>query len=160
MRRCKYKEGERRIGFNYFGLSFNNVVVREVTPVDQFYFEKTKSSDDGEECIAYVDPIRMLFNQQRLDNLGSMAVENWLNSLKGTNADPLSELREKCSDADLLRMIKSRHIQQPSEVMAWVQYTQDNMAEFEAEAAKLLQERQAQELEKETEKVDVPPKSE
>lgn len=161
MRRCNYKNGTRRIGFNYYGVSLNNVVVREATPVDQFYFEESVSADDGNKCVAFCDPIRMLFNQQRLNNLGAMAVENWLNAMKNTKNDPLAELRKKCSDADLLQMIKSRHIQQPSEVMAWVQYTQSNMAQFEAEVASILQAREVEEQAKNSaQKVEVPPKTE
>lgn len=160
--RRNIKRCTNRIGFTYESLSFGNVVVREPNPVDQFYFERTKSADDGCECIAYTDPIRMLFNQQRLSSIGSMAVENWLDSLKNLKNDPLAELRKKCSDSDLKQLIKSRHIQQPSEIMAYAKYCQDNMTEFESEVSKLVAARQAEEDAKKTkESVNVePPKSE
>lgn len=148
MRRCVYKNNKKSFGFNYLGLSFNNIVVRNCTPIDSFYTECSQSSDDGSECIAYTDPIRMIFNQQRLSQLGQMGLDAWLDSLRNTKKDPLAELRKKCSDADLKEMIKSRHIQQPSEVMAWVQYCQSNMQTFESEVAKKVEARQAEEAAK------------
>lgn len=147
MRRIKLRV-HNTIGFNYFGTSFQNLVVREATPVDMFYVEKSKSADDGRECVAFTDPIRMLFNQKRLNQLGQMGVDAWLDSLRNTKKDPLAELRKKCSDSDLKDMIKSRHLQQPSEIMAWVQYCQANMNTFETEVAKMVEARQAEEAAK------------
>lgn len=144
MRRKLYRSANT-IGFKYENLSFVNVIVREANPVDVFYFERTKSSDDGKTCIAFTDPIRMLFNQQRLNQLGSMAVDQWIDSMKNFKTDPLAELRAKCSDSDLKQLIKSRHIQQPSEIMAYAKYCQDNMSYFNQEVAKLVAERQAKE---------------
>lgn len=136
-----------KIGFNFDGLTFKNVVVREATPVDQFYFEKTIASDDNQKCIAFVDPIRMLFNQERLSRIGSTAFDAWLTSMFNSKKDPLKELRKNCKDEDLRELIKSRHIQQPSELMAYAQWCQDNMETFKSEVSKLVAEKQAKEAE-------------
>lgn len=135
------------IGFNFEGVTFQNVVVREATPVDQFYFEETIASDDNQKCIAFVDPIRMLFNQQRLSRIGSTAVDAWITSMFNFKKDPLKELRKNCSDSDLRDLIKSRHIQQPCELMAYAQWCQDNMETFKSEVSKLVAEKQAKEAE-------------
>lgn len=137
-----------KIGFNFAGLTFKNIVVRESNPVDQFYFEKTVASDDGKECVAFTDPIRMLFNQERINKLGTMAVQQWLESLKNLKKDPLAELRTKCTDDDLCALIKSRHIQQPSEIMAYVEYCKNNMDVFTSEVQKLVAARQFEESKK------------
>lgn len=147
MKRRLLKRENNVIGFNFDGVTFQNVVVRECTPVDQFYFEKTTASDDGKECVAFVDPIRMLFNQQRLSRIGSTAVDAWLTSMFNSKKDPLKELRKNCTDADLRDLIKSRHIQQPSELMAYAQWCQDNMETFKSEVSKLVAEKQAKEAE-------------
>lgn len=132
---------DNKIGFNFEGLSFQNIVVREVTPVDEFYFQRSISSDDSKECIAFTDPIRMLFNQQRLQQLGSTAAAAWLDSLKNFNQDPFAEIRSKCSDADLKSIIKSRHIQQPSELLAYADWCKNNIDMFNSEVQKLIEAR-------------------
>lgn len=141
---------DTKIGFNLDGLTFQNIVVREVTPVDEFYFEHTRSSDDGKDCVSFTDPIRMLFNQQRLNTLGTTAIQAWLDSLQQRKNDPLAELRAKCSDADLIAMIKSRHIQQPCEILAYAEECKNNMDMFNAEVKKLMEQRQQEELAKAT----------
>lgn len=147
MKRRILKREKNVIGFNFEGVTFQNIVVREETPVDQFYFEETIASDDNQKCVAFVDPIRMLFNQQRLSRIGSTAVDAWLTSMFNSKKDPLKELRKNCTDADLRDLIKSRHIQQPCELMAYAQWCQDNMETFKSEVSKLVAEKQAKEAE-------------
>lgn len=161
MKRIYIKRIDNKIGFNMLGLSLQNIVVREANPVDSFYFEKTISSDDGKECVSYTDPIRMLFNQERIYKMGSMAVQQWLESLKNTKKDPLAELRSKLSDDDLCAMIKSRHIQQPSEIMAYVEQCKTNIDFFNSEVKKLMEAKQV-EMQQivETSQVDNPSKAE
>ena len=132
-----------KIGYNFEGLSHNNVILRSPELTDEFYTEKCCSSDDGEEAIAFTDPVRMLFAQERINNLGAGAIENWLQSLQNFKDDPLQELRKKCSDKDLISIIKSRHIQQPCEVMAWAQEAMSDMEKFTSEL-KAVQEQQVQ----------------
>lgn len=141
MRRVLLRKNNK-IGFSFANLSFTNVVVREKSLVDSFYFEKTISSDDNKECIAFTDPIRMIFNEQRLKSVGTGAVAAWVDSLKNFKVDPLAEIRSKCSDEELKQMIKSRLIQQPSDIMAWAKQCTDNLEQFNKElsqAAKVLQ---------------------
>lgn len=147
MKRRLLKRENNKIGFNFDGVTFQNVVVREATPVDQFYFEETVAADDNQKCVAFVDPIRMLFNQQRLSRIGSTAVDAWLTSMFNSKKDPLKELRKNCTDADLRDLIKSRYIQQPCELMAYAQWCQDNMETFKSEVSKLVAEKQAKEAE-------------
>lgn len=145
MRILSFNRKNNKIGFSYESLSFQNVVVREASLVDEFYFEKTKSSDDNKDCIAFTDPIRMLFNQKRLSSIGAGAAQMWIDSLANYKNDPLAEIRAKCSDDELKQLIKSRNLQQPSEIIAWAQYCQSNLEDFQSqlsEAAKQLQQQQ------------------
>ena len=87
--------------------------------VSSFYREESISSETGEPLDVYHDPIYMLFNQQRLSKLGAGAVEMWLTQMNQSKANPLAELRKECSDEDLVMMIKSRHLQSPSEILSW-----------------------------------------
>lgn len=130
-------------------MSFNpnvglkHALLREESLVDEFYLEECASSDDKKPSFSVVDPLYTLFNQQRLDNLGAAAVKNYLDSLV-PKSNELAELRQKCSDEDLMKMVKSRHLQAPCEILAWCRYMQQNISEFESEVAKLMAEKEIQ----------------
>lgn len=125
-------------------IGLRHAIIRETSVVDEFYQEDVVPADDDMKAVAIVDPIHVLFNQQRLDNLGATAVKSFLDSLVPHSND-LSELRSKCSDEDLMKMIKSRHLQSPAEILHWCRYMQQNVKEFESEVAKLVAEQQAKE---------------
>lgn len=150
---------DNKIGFIYESLSFKNVVVRESTPVDEFYFERKLSSDDGKECVGFTDPIKMLFNQERLNSIGVDAALKWVESLKNFKQDPLADVRAKCSDEDLKCLIKSRHLQQPSEIMAYAEWCRNNIELFNAEVQKIAEARRL-ELTQQQQQSTEPPKSE
>lgn len=121
-------------------------ILREVSPVDDFYQEVCKPCDDSMESISFVDPIVILFNQERLDNLGTMGVKAFLDSLQQRESS-LSDLRSKVSDDDLLSMIKSRHLQSPSEITAWCRYIENNVEAFNKEVQELVKQQQQQTIE-------------
>lgn len=73
----------------------------------------------------YCDDIYLLFHQKRLENLGIDTINNWLKSLT-PQSDALSSLRSKCTDEELLSLVKSRHIQSQSELLAWSNYLEQN----------------------------------
>lgn len=119
--------------------AFAQVVYRDESPVDSFYTEKTKASDDALESVSHVDPIILLFNQQRLDSLGDMGITAFLDSLQ-QRTDAVAELRKKCSDEELAKMIKSRYLQTPSEITAWCRYMDSNVEAFNQEMKQVLEE--------------------
>lgn len=106
--------------------------------VSSFYKEESISTESGQPMEVYHDPIYMLFNQERLSKLGAGAVEMWLNQMNQSKANPLAELRKECSDEDLVSMIKSRHLQSPSEILAWSRLMTSKIDEFKSEVAKLV----------------------
>lgn len=110
---------------------FVNSILRESSPVDEFYCDKIESSDSEKPIKVYRDPIYEIFNQDRLNRLGSTALEAWIKSMMIIKNNPLSELREKCSDTELLSIMKSRYSQTPSEIMNWARYLNNNLSELE-----------------------------
>lgn len=134
---------------NAENISFNNEVglkhciLREASVVDEFYHEPITPSDDTMESVSVCDPIIILFNQKRLDNMGSTAVQSFLDSLV-PKSNELSELRKKCSDDDLMTMVKSRHLQSPAEILAWCRYMNENIETFNSEVAKLVAQQEAE----------------
>lgn len=141
-------------------MQFNNntglkhTILRQKSVVDEFYHEKCFPSDDKEESVSVVDPIIVLFNQQRIDNMGTTAAKAFLDSL-APESNSLAELRQKCSDEDLMHMVKSRHLQAPAEILAWCRYMQSNIDTFNSEVQKIVEAKQAEEAAKvEAGKVD------
>ena len=118
-------------------------ILRQKSVVDEFYHENHKPAYDKLESVSYVDPIIMLFNQERIDNLGSMAAKELLDSL-ANKSDSIVELRKKCSDEDLLSMIKSRYLQTPSEIMAYCRFIEGNVDSFNSEVKQLLEQQKQQ----------------
>lgn len=133
------KENAKNIVFTEYGL--RQVILREPSIVDEFYREKSKSSDDSQECVGIVDPIIMLFNQERLNQLGSMGAQQFLDAL-APRSNPLQELRKKCSDEDLLCMIKSKHLQSPAEILSWCRYMDSNVETFNSAVQEILKQKQ------------------
>ena len=116
-------------------------ILYQPSPVDEFSFNETVMPD-GSIAISYSDPIYLLFNQHRLEKNGSFAIQQWLQSLQLSSSSQLSQLRSKCTDEDLISMIKSRHIQSPSELKSWLDYCSSNIEQFNSELALLQQQQQ------------------
>lgn len=128
-------------------LGVKSMILRAPSVVDEFYFEKTAPSDDTMESVSVVDPIIMLFNQERIDSMGQMAAKQFIDSL-APKSNSLDELRKQCSDEDLMQMIKSKHLQSPAEILAWCRYMNENVETFNSEVQKLVEAKQAEEAAK------------
>lgn len=141
-------ENSQNIDFNK-EVGLKHCILREPSVVDEFYHEMTTPSDDNQESVSVCDPIIILFNQQRLDNMGVTAAKSFIDSLVPKSND-LSELRSKCSDEDLMSMVKSRHLQSPAEILAWCRYMNENVELFNSEVAKLVAQKEVESSEKAT----------
>lgn len=130
------RQNAENISFNE-EVGLKHCILREASVVDEFYHEPTTPSDDSMESVSVCDPIIILFNQQRLDNMGITAAKSFIDSLV-PKSNELSELRKKCSDEDLMSMVKSRHLQSPAEILAWCRYMNENVEMFNSEVAKLV----------------------
>lgn len=118
-------------------VDLRHTVLREDSVVDEFYSE-TMSNIDGSDSVSFSDPIYILFNQQRLNRLGTSAVQAFFDSLQ-PKSDSLRELRSKCSDDDLMAMMKSRHLQSPAEILAWCRYMESNVDHFNSEVKAIIE---------------------
>lgn len=136
------------------------MILRAPSVVDEFYFEKTAPSDDTIESVSVVDPIIMLFNQDRIESMGQMAAKQFIDSL-APKSNSLDELRKNVSDEDLMCMIKSKHLQSPAEILSWCRYMKENIDTFNSEVQKMVAEKQAEEAAKAQQgQNSEPPKSE
>lgn len=120
--------------------------LREPSVVDEFHRDSI-FNENGEESVSFSDPIYILFNQQRLNKLGTSATQAFFDSLE-SKSDALAELRTKCSDDDLMKMVKSRHLQSPAEILAWCRYMEQNVDDFNNEIKALVEAKKQDELKK------------
>lgn len=128
----------------------SKVITREPSLVDSFYTEENICPDDGQKSIAFVDPLIMLFNQERLSQMGDSAVKMWIDSLSKNASSGVNELKSKLSDDELIQLVKSRHIQTPSELQSYFEWCNENVEEF----TKQVQALQAQQQSEKTEQTE------
>ena len=65
--------------------------------------------------------IYMLFNQQRLDRMSRENLTDYFNNMAVRDTS-FSSLKKRLTDDQLISVVKSRYIQQPSELLAWSRY--------------------------------------
>lgn len=118
----------RDVGTKYtFGAVSLDAVIPYAPSVVEPLFDVTLRkavNDDDVPLRVRVDDIYLLFNQSRLSLVGKDSVNAWLDSLRSST--PVSP---KLSDDDLINLVKSRHIQSMSELMAYSHYLTDNYAD-------------------------------
>lgn len=126
-----------------FGIE--KMAVRQPSLVDSFYHEKSVCPDTGYTIVSYSHPLYMLFNQERINRLGDGAVQQWIKSLDAVGNSSLQELRKKCSDEDLMSLVKSRYCQSPSEIETWLNALNERADLFNSEVAKIVAQRKEEE---------------
>lgn len=94
------------------------VVLFQKSIVHDLYETKIELPD-GEIAKSFGNDATLLLDQKRLNGLGADTIKAYLNSFTPYN-DSLAELRKKVSDTDLISCVKSRYIQSPSELSAWI----------------------------------------
>lgn len=90
-----------------------SAVYCQVGPIERLRYIK---DDDG--VIHYVSDVNLLMNAERLRN--QIGEESYLNLIRGIQPKK-SPYDDKYTDEQLFTAIKSRFIQTPSEVLAWIE---------------------------------------
>ena len=139
MRYCK-KKHIPIITNAYQSLSIS--YVRQPSLVDSFYMDKSEHPETGETIYGYHNPLYMLFNQQRIDRLGTEAIRQWIEQLDSSHNSQLASIRSQCKDEDLIRMIKDRHIQHPCEMERYIAELDNRADLFNSEVARVQAEMQ------------------
>ena len=110
---------------------FDSTHYHKITPnvVDNLCVNFQKLAD-GSDVVFLDSDVSLLFNQERLnDTLGRDGIKHFFDSLSSRSV-PLTELRSKISDDDLASICKSRYLQQPSEILAWSEYLNNNYSDL------------------------------
>lgn len=112
----------------------------EVDPIESFRFEKVVTSD-GESYRVRSDVSMLLHAADLAKRVGSSAAQYFMDSRRPKSSS-IQEALDKLnpSDDELLSMVKSRHLQHPSEILAWVDSINDLAEDMKSEALKQMSE--------------------
>ena len=131
----------RKVDFCLVCASPEPDVVAEVLPTEQCRFERCGEVDDPDCPVRIRSDVSMLLHAADMaKKYGSNFVQSMIDS-KRPKSSPIQESMDKMSDAQILDTIKSRHLQSPSELIAWSEYLIDQAKTVEQEAERLALEK-------------------
>lgn len=130
---------------NYCKREFRKSAFVQPSPIDHLLFQEHVTPSDGKKSIRMTSDIYMLFNQQRLDRMSRENLIAYFNGMSVSNSS-LSSLKSRLSDDQLVSLVKSRYIQQPSELLAWSRYL-NSLADAELKAVVAESQKRAETLE-------------
>lgn len=115
-------------------------IALQVDPVDSFRFEKVVTSD-GDAYRVRSDVSMLLHAADLAKRIGPSSAQSFMDSRRPRSSS-IQESLDKLnpSDDELLSMVKSRHLQHPSEILAWVDSINDLAEDMKSEALKQLSE--------------------
>lgn len=134
-------------------------VALEELPTEQFRFEKNGTEED--EYIRIRSDVSMLLHAADMaKKYGSNFVQSMID-MRRPKSSSIQAQMDQMSDAQILDTIKSRHLQSPSELIAWSEHLMEQAKEVEQEAERLSLEKEAEDLSSSAEDTtSEPPQSE
>ena len=116
-------------------------IVLEELPTEPFRFEKIGTEDS--EAIRIRSDVSMLLHAADMaKKYGSGFVQSMID-MRRPKSNSLQSQMDNMSDAQILDTIKSRHLQSPSELIAWSEYLIDQAKAVEQEAERIALEKEA-----------------
>lgn len=97
--------------------------------VDKF----TQELDESDGSVCLTSAVSILLNQKRLDRMSEAAILQEI-SEQAQFSDSLATLRSKCTDDQLISLVKSRYIQSPSELLSWSEHIENLFPEIQPAA--------------------------
>lgn len=94
--------------------------------------------DTEEDCpIRYTSDIRLILHTKDLASRAGLAVASKFGQSK-QSVSQIQQVMDKMSDDDLLSTVRSRHIQSPSEIIAWSKELSAYAENLESQAQELI----------------------
>lgn len=116
-------------------------IVLEELPTEQFRFEKI-GTDDNEGIRIRSDVSMLLHSADMAKKYGTGFVQSMID-MRRPKSSALQSQMDQMSDAQILDTIKSRHLQSPSELIAWSEYLIEQAKDIEQEVERLAIEKEA-----------------
>lgn len=114
--------GFRKVDISTSAIGFNPVVLEkeiavEIDPVSKFCIETI--GEDSDKCFRYRSDISMLLHAKDTANKIGIEGLRYLSESRRTKTSAIQSQLDQMDDQLLLDTVKSRHLQSPSEILAW-----------------------------------------
>ena len=118
-------------------------IVLEELPTEPFRFETTGTEDN--EAVRVRSDVSMLLHAADMSKkYGAGFVQSMIETHRPKSSG-LQSAMDLMSDAQILDTVKSRHLQSPSELIAWSEYLIDQAKSIEDEASRIVLEEKSNE---------------
>ena len=119
-------------------------IVLEELPTEPFRFEKAGTEEN--DFIRVRSDVSMLLHAADMaKKYGTGFVQSMID-MRRPKSSAIQSQMDQLSDDQILDTVKSRHLQSPSELIAWSEYLVSQAKDIEQEAERLALEKEAQEL--------------
>lgn len=111
--------------------------------------------DDTDETrpVRYTSDVRLILHTKDLASRAGFAIASKFGQSK-QSASQIQQIMDKMSDDDLLATVRSRHVQAPSEIIAWSKELSAYAEHLESQAQELIETEPAKPAKQEAEKAD------
>lgn len=117
-------------------------ITLEALPTEPFRFEKNGAEEN--EYIRIRSDVSMLLHAADMaKKYGSGFVQSMID-MRRPKSSVIQSQMDQMSDAQILDTIKSRHLQSPSELIAWSEYLMAQAKDVEQEAERIMLEKEAE----------------
>ena len=115
---------------------------------------RVEVDDTDESCpVRYTSDVRLLLHTKDLASRAGLAVASKFRQSKQSPSQ-IQQIMDTMSDDDLLATVRSRHVQAPSEIIAWSKELSAYAENLESQAQELID---AEPAKQDAEKVDAAP---
>lgn len=119
-------------------------VVLEELPTEKFRFEKN-GVEENEYTRIRSDVSMLLHATDMAKKYGPGFVQSMID-MRRPKSSSIQAQMDQLSDAQILDTVKSRHLQSPSELIAWSEYLMQQAEDIEQEAERLALEKEAEDI--------------
>lgn len=116
-------------------------IVLEELPTEHFRFEKN-GTEEGEYIRIRSDVSMLLHAADMAKKYGTNFVQSMID-MRRPKSSAIQFQMDQMSDAQILDTVKSRHLQSPSELIAWSEHLMEQAKEIEEEAKRIALEKEA-----------------
>ena len=100
---------------------------------------RVEIDDTDKSCpVRYSSDVRLILHNKDLASRAGVSVASKFGQSK-QSASQIQQIMDKMSDADLLATVRSRHIQAPSEIIAWSKELAAYAEHLESQAQELIE---------------------
>lgn len=117
-------------------------IVLEELPTEQFRFEK--NGVEGDDYTRIRSDVSMLLHAADMAKKYGPGFVQSMIDMRRPKSSAIQTQMDQLSDAQILDTIKSRHLQSPSELIAWSEHLIEQAKEVEQEAERIALENEAQ----------------